>query len=76
MKYITFNTGAIKARYKGLRSRAARYLIESRKGDPLKEVHLKWYLKLKYEAEGIVSLLYVGSGEFTSEDAVEKFLKS
>ena len=78
MNYISLNTESIRNYHRGLRSRAAGYLIESRSafsGGSLGEVNFKWYLKLKNEAEGIASLLYVSSTEFPSMDAVYKFLK-
>lgn len=77
MNYISLNTESIRNYHRGLRSRAAGYLIESRRfsGGSLGEVNFKWYLKLKNEAEGIASLLYVSSTEFTSMYAVYKFLK-
>lgn len=75
MKYISLNTECLKSYYQSLRRQAARNLRNARKCKLTSEVDLKWYLKNKNEAEGIVSLLYVSSHEFSSEAAVVKYLK-
>jgi hypothetical protein len=76
MKYISLNTECLKSYYKELRRQSARCLRNSRKlNNPVSHIDFKWYLKYKNEAEGIVSLLYVSSHEFSSEAAVVKYLK-
>ena len=75
MKYISLNTECVKNYYQSLRRQAARNLRNSRKCELTSEIDRKWYLKNKNEAEGIVSLLYVSSHEFSSEAAVVKYLK-